>query len=71
MKNAKILKMDLCAFHPLKKLTTVDISYNSFASLLPELFTENPKLQNVSLRNNPLTMQPLDLPILNLLPCFT
>jgi Leucine-rich repeat (LRR) protein len=64
MKSAKILKMYPGAFNPLKKLKTVDLSYNSFASVPPELFTENPKLQNLSLSNNPLTMQPLDLPIL-------
>jgi hypothetical protein len=64
MRNCKIQKMDPGAFNPLKKLKTVDLSRNSFTSVPPELFTENPKLQNLTLSNNPLTMQPLDLPIL-------
>jgi hypothetical protein len=65
MTNAKIQKMDPGAFHPLKNLKTVDLSHNSLSAVPPELFTQNPKLQNVSLRGNPLTMQPLDPPILN------
>ncbi|XP_069699356.1 leucine-rich repeat-containing protein 38-like [Periplaneta americana] len=64
LKNARIRKIDLTAFQQLGRLTTIDLSNNFLAYIFSDMFAENPNLKSVSLRNNPLSMMPDNIPIL-------
>jgi hypothetical protein len=64
MTNAMILQICPGAFHSLKNLQTIDLSYNSFTNVPPDVFKKNPKLEKVLLKNNPLIMQPVNQTIL-------
>ena len=64
MKECNIETIDVAAFHSLNNLETIDVSHNYLASIPPNLFTQNPRLKEVSLSHNPLTMLQYDSPIL-------
>jgi Leucine-rich repeat (LRR) protein len=64
LKNSKIESIKSLAFHSLQHLESIDLSYNSFALVPPNLFINNRKLKHVSLSNNELTMLKEDVPIL-------
>jgi hypothetical protein len=62
--HSNLKKIDPDAFHSLKHLEFTDLSYNEFACVPNDLFTQNPNLKNLSLSNNPLIMLPENAPIL-------
>ncbi|XP_069699350.1 leucine-rich repeat-containing protein egg-6-like [Periplaneta americana] len=64
LRNARIRNIDHTTFQQLGRLTTVDLSNNFLAYIFPDMFAENPNLKSVSLRSNPLSMMPDNIPIL-------